>query len=249
MRPFLVKQLCCPVDGGNLEMVVFDQQKRTLTKEQMDFIAKSGYTSADFETEIISGLLLNVRKKFFYPVFSGVPRILTFHHPLLDQFNRDFSAKTDAYTKDGYRYAESEPIPGEKNVLASFSNEWTEYGYNEEVYWGQSTTTYNESLFSTLNNEQQDLGNKLVLEVGIGSGGSANFMSKKFNCNLIGVDLGYSVDVASKNFGSNPFLHIVQASAFNLPFRESTFDFVYSHGVIPSYLQYPQSFRTTCQIA
>ncbi len=232
MRPFLVKQLSCPADGGSLEMIVFDQEKRTLTEEQAAFIARSGNTSSDFETEIINGLLLNVRKKFFYPVFAGVPRMLTFQHPLLDQFNQDFATKIEEYSKNGYRYAEAEAIPGEKNVLASFSNEWTEYGYNEEVYWGQTTTTYNESLFSTLNNENQNLEDKLVLEVGIGSGGSANFMSKKFNCNLIGVDLGYSVDVAYKNFGSNPFLHIVQASAFNLPFRDNTFDFVYSHGVI-----------------
>lgn len=232
MRPFLLKHLCCPVDKGSLEMIVFDQQKNNLTAEQVNFISQSGYNTSDFETEVISGLLLNVRKKFFYPVFAGVPRMLTFKHPLLDQFNRDFSDKIKSYTHDGYRFAEHEAIPGEKNVLASFSNEWTEYGYNEEVYWGQDTTTYNESLFSTLNNEDQNLDKKLVLEVGIGSGGSANFMSKKFNCNLIGVDLGYSVDVAYKNFGNNPFLHIVQASAFNLPFSDNTFDFVYSHGVI-----------------
>lgn len=232
MRPFLLKHLYCPVDGGSLEMIVFDQQERNLTTEQVRFITKSGYTATDFETEIVNGLLLNVRKKYFYPVFLGVPRMLTFQHPLLDQFSRDFSAKIEPYGNKGYRYAESEPVPGEENVLASFSNEWTEYGYNEDVYWGQTTTTYNESLFSTLYNEQQNLESKLVLEIGIGSGGSANFMSKKFNCNLIGVDLGYSVDVAYKNFENNPFFHIVQASAFNLPFTANTFDFVYSHGVI-----------------
>lgn len=232
MRPFLVKLLCCPVDGGTLELIVFDQQKTMVTEEQAHTLVKAGYHSSDFETEIISGLLLNVRKKFFYPVFAGVPRMLTFSHPLLDQFNHDFSSKIELYSKEGYRYAESESIPGEKNVLASFSNEWTEYGYSEEVYWGQTTEVYNGSLYATLSNETQELKDKLVLEVGIGSGGSANFMSKKFNCNLIGVDLGYSVDVAYKNFRNNPFLHIVQASAFNLPFRDNTFDFVYSHGVI-----------------
>ena len=45
-------------------------------------------------------------------------------------------------------------------------------------------------------------------------------------------DLGYAVDAAQQNFGRNPLLHIVQASAFSPPFREKTFDLVYSQGVI-----------------
>ena len=29
----------------------------------------------------------------------------------------------------------------------------------------------------------------------------------------------------------NPFLHVVQTSAFNLPFQDASFDFVYNNGV------------------
>jgi len=46
------------------------------------------------------------------------------------------------------------------------------------------------------------------------------------------MDLGYAVDQAQHHFGSNPRLHIVQASVFALPFRPGAFDMVYSHGVI-----------------
>ena len=49
---------------------------------------------------------------------------------------------------------------------------------------------------------------------------------------MVGVDLGYAVDAAQQTFGRNPLLHIVQASAFSPPFREKTFDLVYSQGVI-----------------
>jgi hypothetical protein len=48
----------------------------------------------------------------------------------------------------------------------------------------------------------------------------------------VGVDLGFATDAAYKQFGANPFLHIVQASVFAPPFAEETFDFVYSFGVI-----------------
>jgi SAM-dependent methyltransferase len=73
---------------------------------------------------------------------------------------------------------------------------------------------------------------KLALEVGIGIGGVADYMARQAGCELVGIDLGYAVDVAFKHFGDNPFLHIVQASVFAPPFRPETFDFVYSWGVI-----------------
>ncbi|MBX2916325.1 MAG: class I SAM-dependent methyltransferase [Cyclobacteriaceae bacterium] len=248
MYPFLLKHICCPVDKGSLEIVVFEQQRVILTEEQNNFIRNNGHTFSDFEINILSGLLLNRRKKIFYPIFAGVPRLLTFKHSLLDKFNNQFLSELVKFTQNGYSYVQDEEIPGEKNILASFSNEWTDYGYSEEVYWGQSTNVYNESLFSTINHENQNLKHKLVLEVGIGSGGSANFMSNKFNCNLIGVDLGYSVDVANKNFAKNPFLHIVQASVFNLPFANETFDFVYSHGVIHHTFNTQKAFNALAKL-
>ena len=68
--------------------------------------------------------------------------------------------------------------------------------------------------------------------MGIGIGGTADYISRSEECEIVGIDLGYAVDAAYRNFGQNPLFHIVQASVFSLPFRENTFDFVYSHGVI-----------------
>jgi SAM-dependent methyltransferase/uncharacterized protein YbaR (Trm112 family) len=232
MKLFLLHHLVCPQYHQSLELMVFDQREVELTSDQKNKIQLRGDALNDYDKEIIHGLLINEQKKVMYPIYKGVPRMLLFDHPLIKAFVQDFKTQLDPFFQKGCQFPSDSSVPGERNVLASFSNEWTDYGYNEEVYWGQTTEVYNGSLYQTLNNEAQELTDKLVLEVGIGSGGSANFMSKKFNCNLIGVDLGYSVDVAYKNFGSNPFLHIVQASAFNLPFRDHTFDFVYSHGVI-----------------
>ena len=232
MKPFLVNFLFCPADKLPLRTVIFSQKDVVPTSEQKEKILIRGLLMADFETEILHGILLNDRKKILYPIFAGVPRLLLFRHPLVDQFKLEFKVKLKSFFLKGYEFPNIDLIPGERNVLASFSNEWTDYGYNEEAYWGQTAEVYNGSLYSTLNNVTQELRDKLVLEVGIGSGGSANYMSDKFDCTLIGVDLGYSVDVAYKNFSSNPFFHIVQASAFNLPFQDAAFDFVYSHGVI-----------------
>lgn len=232
MKPYLLNHLVCPSDGGELTLEVFKATAVQMTDDYHSEISKKGLSSDKFKVEIIDGILINEREKKIFPVYKGVPRLLLFDHPLLEAFANDYRDRIDRFSRAGYEFPTRSSIPGEQNVLHSFSNEWTDYGYNEEAYWGQTAEVYNKSLFSTLNNEMQRLKDGLVLEVGIGSGGSANEMSKKFDCNLIGVDLGYSVDVAYQSFSANPFLHIVQASAFNLPFRNRSFDFVYSHGVI-----------------
>jgi len=232
MKPYLLQHLICPVDKGSLQPVVFDQRENPLTSQVKDEIVARGLSVDDFKVEILDGVLMNNRLKLIYPIYHGVPRLLVFQHPLLGEFRQEFAKRLEELFQQGYNFPNDNSVPGEKKVLASFSNEWTGYGYNENAYWAQPADVYNSSLLSTLQNETQDLTNRLVLEVGIGSGGSADFMSKTFKCNLIGVDLGYAVDVAYKNFSSNPFFHIAQASAFRLPFRDETFDFVYSHGVL-----------------
>jgi len=232
VKAFLQKFIICPVDRQQLSLNVFREDSTNLTAEQKNQLILAGLDPKEFESEIIYGVLINERKKIFYPIYGGVPRLIIFGHPLLDVFKQEFSRECGELFNAGYGFACDNSIPGEKSVLASFSKEWTDYGFNEDAYWGQTAEVYNSSLFETLQHSDHPLGNKLVMEVGIGSGGSAFDMSHRFGCSLIGVDLGYSVDVAYKHFGASPFLHIVQASVFNLPFREQLFDFVYSHGVI-----------------
>lgn len=232
MKSYLLNYLVCPSDGGKLELEVFKEQTVQMSSQYNDEISKKRLAPDDFKVEIIDGILINEREKKIFPVYKGIPRLLLFHHPLLETFYSQYRDRIEKFNSIGYQFPADSLIPGETNVLQSFSAEWTDYGYTEEAYWGQTAEVYNNSLFSTLDNESQPLKDGVVLEVGIGSGGSANNMSKRFDCNLIGVDLGYSVDVAYQNFSSNPFLHVVQASAFNLPFRDQSFDFVYSHGVI-----------------
>jgi SAM-dependent methyltransferase len=80
--------------------------------------------------------------------------------------------------------------------------------------------------------EHRPVTNKLVLEVGTCVGGTANYMASSEGCELVGIDLSYAVESAYHHFGGNRFLHLIQASAFATPFRENTFDLVYSHGVL-----------------
>ena len=73
-------------------------------------------------------------------------------------------------------------------------------------------------------------------------------MSRAEDCEIVGMDLGYSVDQASRYFGRNPRLHIIQASVFALPFRPCTFDIVYSHGVLHHTYSTEAAFRKVAQL-
>jgi hypothetical protein len=49
---------------------------------------------------------------------------------------------------------------------------------------------------------------------------------------VLGVDLSLAVEVAQENLRHLPNCHFIQADVLNLPFLSSTFDFIYSIGVL-----------------
>ena len=133
--------------------------------------------------------------------------------------------------------------PGEKGVLANFSTEWTNYKWSGESYWSTTPENMLRWMCFCIGIPRHQLKGKLVLDVGIGIGGIANSLSSTQDCEIIGMDLGYAVDSARYYFGDNPRLHIVQASLFASPYRPSTFDVVYSQGVLHHTFSTLQAFR------
>lgn len=121
---------------------------------------------------------------------------------------------------------------GENSVIKSFSTEWLNYDWDPGKYWKISSDLMFRSMKYMLDIENKDIKDKNVLEVGIGIGGIANYFAEQEECELVGIDLGYAVDAAYKTFHNNIFLHIIQASAFRLPFQDQVFDYVYSQGVL-----------------
>ncbi len=77
---------------------------------------------------------------------------------------------------------------------------------------------------------EQDLRNKLVLDVGCGMGRFAD-VATRWGARVIGVDLSAAAEVAARNLGDREFLAI-QADVFALPFVPGIFDCIYSVGVL-----------------
>lgn len=231
MKPRLLDLLVCPIDKSPLEIASWESRPVALSTEEIGRIERLGLDPVLFSTEIMTGLLINRAKKIFYPIHQGVPRMLVFPTGVARHFTEKH-AEQIARELPGFTLPQETPMPGEETVLRTFSSEWVNYDWDEASYWNLSPDVMYKTMNFLLDLVRRPVTDKLVLEVGIGIGGIADYMARREECELVGVDLSYAVDPAYSHFGRNPFLHIVQGSASTPQFRENTFDLVYSHGVI-----------------
>lgn len=72
---------------------------------------------------------------------------------------------------------------------------------------------------------------KLILDVGCGMGRFGDVVSR-WGGEVVGIDLSTAVDAAYENIGIRKKVHIVQADIYELPFKEETFDIIFSIGVL-----------------
>lgn len=248
MKPRALEFLMCPIDRTQLELVEWEASFSELSPEEIDRVKRLGQDLALFSKHIVTGVLLNRARKVFYPIYEGVPRLLTFQTGVVDNFVKQY-AKRISRELPGFTTPHEAAMPGEETVLRTFSSEWVNYDWDERSYWNLSADEMYKCMHFLLDLARRPVRDKLVLEVGIGIGGIADYMARKEQCELIGMDLGYAVDPAYKNFGKNAFLHVVQASVFAPPFLESTFDLVYSQGVIHHTFSTKTAFDRLCKLS
>jgi SAM-dependent methyltransferase/uncharacterized protein YbaR (Trm112 family) len=247
MKPRMLDLLVCPIDKTPLEAREWESIPVKLSEQDIGRIERQGLKPADFSKEITSGVLLNRVRKIFYPIYAGIPRMLVFPSDVAHQFAKKHAQRL-AHELPGFSSPQERGMPGEQTVLRTFSSEWVNYGWDGQAYWSVGPDALYKSMNILLDLPHRPLKNKLVLEVGIGIGGIADYIAREEECELIGIDLSYAVDSVSKHFGNNVFLHIVQGSAFSPPFRENTFDFVYSQGVLHHTFSTETAFNMICKL-
>ena len=85
---------------------------------------------------------------------------------------------------------------------------------------------------------------KLVLDVGVGAGRFSDLIGR-WGGTPVGVDLSLAVLSAQKTLAPYaPNAFVCQADAFHMPFKEESFDIVYSMGVLMATPSTRQAFRT-----
>lgn len=76
-----------------------------------------------------------------------------------------------------------------------------------------------------------DIAGKLVLEAGCGAGRFGE-VAARFGARFVGLDMSSAVDAAKSTLSAFPNAEFVQASLLSPPFKQGTFDFAYSIGVM-----------------
>ena len=224
MRPAFLDTLICPVCKQSLTLSAFSETS---------------------QGDVESGIL-RCPCEAWYPIIGFVPRMLTGDlRPDYSEFLRSHASKLESMelgatdASDGTR---SSVI----RTRESFGFEWSEFarfGWEDEetdtIDLGERRSHAQEHLMAhtrltfhrkTLLTPEQ-LEGRRVLDVGCGNGRYAH-VSARCGAEVIGIDLSRAVDVAAANTRNDPSIQIVQADVFNLPFRESTFDVIYSIGVL-----------------
>lgn len=111
-------------------------------------------------------------------------------------------------------------------TVDSFGEEWSKFNY------------FDESEIKNIGNEYFDIvdfskfdGHSSALDVGCGSGRWSIYLSSKFT-NVYAMDPSKAIYAAANLTKDIPGIHLIKASAENIPFEDETFDLVISLGVL-----------------
>lgn len=249
MRPRVLKWLVCPLCLGELDLRAATRERTALSADDRDLFNRIAPIDGDDEVEsdVTTGALTCGRCRVYYPIYNGVPRMLTYATSVAAIHARE-NATWLQRNLGGFALPHETPPVGEEAVLKSFSKEWGEYRWDEKSYWDVTPENMLRLKRYELGIPRHPLRHKLVIEVGIGIGGTADMLSRSEDCELVGIDLGYAVDTARRHFSGNPRLHIVQASVFALPLRPGAVDVLFSHGVLHHTYSTAAAFTSVAQV-
>lgn len=109
-----------------------------------------------------------------------------------------------------------------------FSFGWSKFAKKEiDKQWYKDSFSYLEYMPADIFKGKGKLG----MDVGCGSGADMTYLSR-YEPDIVGIDISNSLIVTRENIKKFRNLHLAQADIYNLPFKNGTFDFVYSFGVL-----------------
>lgn len=99
---------------------------------------------------------------------------------------------------------------------------------------------YKEDIFSKL--KFDFIPGKKILDIGCGDGSDANIFIKEYKLNTYGIDI-----YKHENVKKVPQLKFKKAGIYNIPFNDSTFDYVFLHDVLHHIDETKQSYKKHVQ--
>jgi ubiquinone/menaquinone biosynthesis C-methylase UbiE len=121
-----------------------------------------------------------------------------------------------------------------ENYTANFGKQWNKFDKTQLDREIDGQTLSKDRFFAETQWDQEDLTGKNVLEVGSGAGRFSKVMLEYTEGTLYSIDFS---DAVSANFRNNHSLapdrfHLFQASIYDMPFPDNSFDKVFCFGVL-----------------
>jgi len=212
----LLDILACPICGQPFEVSVYDQKR--VRREGTDFPGCVGH--CEFLSQKITS-----------------PGIQDKAHSHCIECYREEVIEGRLSCSNGHAFPIHRSIPRLQDVIVdqqrtkqTFDVEWKVFKYNEKIY-GHSEEEELLDFFHRMVVDESFLCDKTVLDGGCGMGRLTQSVGK-FAKEIVGIDFSHGVDEARLLNEEEPTVHIVQGDIMNLPFRPSSFDYVYSKGVL-----------------
>lgn len=133
----------------------------------------------------------------------------------------------------GVEYAITRGVPRfvDRNAYAaSFGFQWNWFR-TVQLDSMNGTDESERILYRTTGWTDEEYRGRLVLDAGVGAGRFAEIVAKTGG-EVVGIDLSTAVDAAYANVGRGERVHLAQADIFAMPFRDETFDYAFSIGVL-----------------
>lgn len=239
--------LRCSLCSGALQLSVFEERQVKLGANDVAVAKERGLLGSDIATYVESGLLSCDPCRVSFPIFKGLPVLLPYTTALHGEFGKEFGAHL--LQEKGYRFADRDPVLGERFVLHSFSTEWLAYHF-DGVIWEMDYADHERRFLAEFGRYRPEHGcGGNFLELGCGIGITTHLAQKNFGVDAVGVDLSLASLRAASHYRTNPFLHFVQASVFYLPFAEEQFDTIYSRGVLHHTFSTEKAFASLARYA
>ncbi len=230
MKLRLLELLCCPTCGGELKLNAFSEERVEMAEEPGTVPGRG--RGCETGVVIRDGWLSCAQCRVWYPILEYVPVMLTFPTRVHRRFAEKHRQQLGLLA--GYTMPKGMPKPGEKAVQETFSDEWDRLQNDELsfIFTANDLVELNRQVWLKPLQKTRDRF-KLVLNVGVGLGQETVAVQKAVgNAEIVGVDLNFALLQRGRIHRSTPGFHLVIASLFHLPFMRSSFDVVYSTGVI-----------------
>jgi SAM-dependent methyltransferase len=227
----LLENLCCPLCQSALILKPFIEEAINSVPDKTEIGVEEKSVIQASQRRIKEGVLLCHECKVYYPIFSYVPVMLPFATNFHRRFAQDNAQQLQNFTD--YEIPYDSPHPGEKSVQETFTDQW------HTVVDSELSFTYTQEELKLLNQKvwlhwiddvREDV--NTVLNVGCGMGRESVALQDVTASEIYAIDLNFALFKGAELRKENHNLHFVIASLFKIPFKPSSFDLVYSQGVI-----------------